>query len=405
MGKVSYHPADFLSDIQCPMCGAFWQELQKVIRANFPKLTLQFEVALAVCGILGIKQPWKPVTAVLEGAAGSGKSLVLNCLLGTYLKQWLYRSDKFSPASFVSQSATVAKTKLKDVDLLPKIRNKVLITPELAPTFRGKQEQVEERFSILARVLDGRGLITDGGTHGRRGYDGDHPFVWLGATTHLTTTAFNAMASVGNRIFFFDMAPPRPTTAQLTNLAMLGGSAENEQAVSDACGGLLSHFFVEHLNKSTRAGRLTRPILDRKEAQMIAAAAWMIARLRAQKDTPTEYEYRIVESLTILACGRAAIEGYAVVLPKHLEIIRHIAISSARPRLRPLVYGLLSEGTVNVNQVQELFGCKKDSALDKMKDLAKTKICKFVKGTAPNTLSSLHVDEELIPIVGGPNVG
>jgi len=80
---------------------------------------------------LGLKKPWKPVTVVFEGAPGTGKSLVLNCLLGPpNLKEWLYRSDKFSPASFVSQSATVSSIKLKDIDLLPKIKNKVLITPK-----------------------------------------------------------------------------------------------------------------------------------------------------------------------------------------------------------------------------------------------------------------------------------
>jgi len=36
-----------------------------------------------------------------------------------------YRSDKFTPASFVSQAANVRSKGLEKVDLLPKIKHKV----------------------------------------------------------------------------------------------------------------------------------------------------------------------------------------------------------------------------------------------------------------------------------------
>ena len=390
----------------CDLCWVYWQDLQETVLDNFPSLKLHFEAELAVCAILGIQKPWRPVTVVFEGPPGPGKSLVLNCLLGAdseEVTEQLYRSDKFSTASFVSQAASRRKVQLLQVDLLPRIKNKVLVTPELAPTFRGKREQVEERFSILARVLDGRGLMVDGGTHGRRGYEGDYSFLWLGATTYLSKVAFEAMASVGNRIFFFDTLPPRPNLTELANLAMRGGSAENEKACTRACDDLLEHFFHDHLDDDDEngPGLLERPVLRRKEAEVIASAAWMIARLRAQIQGREEYEYRIVESLTLLAQGRAAIEGSSVVLPEHLLIIRHIAMSSTRPELRPLIAALLrdEQGTMDANQVEGLLGCSRDTALDRMELLAHTRVCRFHKGSAPKNPSRIELAPEATALI------
>jgi len=392
------------ANIRCPLCPLFWNEFQKTINANFPSLSLHFEAALAVCGILGVEKEWKPVTVVFEGPPGTGKSLVLNCVLGVN-SEWVYRSDKFSTASFVSQSATVKKSKLLKVDLLPRIKNKVLITPELAPIFRGKREEIEERFAILARVLDGRGLTVDGGTHGRRGYPGDYAFLWLGATTYLSKVAFDAMASVGNRIFFFDTSPPRPSMAKLAKLAMQGGSGESEEACTQALKGLLGHFFSAHVedDKCGNLGLLPRPTLEQEEAKVIASAAWMIARLRAQKQGQPEYEYRIVENLVFLAQGRAAIEGCSVVLPEHLEIIRHIVMSSARPDLRPLVAALLRDDTetLDVGQVEGLLGCNRDTALARMKSLAGTQVCRFHKGSAPKNPSWLQLAPKATALMTG----
>ncbi len=48
----------------------------------------------------------------------------------------LCRVDNFTPKSFVSHAASVAQDKLGEIDLLPKIRNKTMLTKELAPLFR-----------------------------------------------------------------------------------------------------------------------------------------------------------------------------------------------------------------------------------------------------------------------------
>ena len=116
--------------------------------------------------------------------------------------QLVYRSDKFTPASFVTHSARATAKRLAKADLLPKIRYKILLTPELSTIFRGKPDELAERFSIITRVLDGQGLTTDSGTHGQRGYTGDYLFAWIGCTTPFNDTVWEVMAQLGSRLFF-----------------------------------------------------------------------------------------------------------------------------------------------------------------------------------------------------------
>ena len=238
----------------CEECRTRWEFLIETVLKNFPELLRQFADALSVCGVLAIKPPWKPLALFFEGLSGAGKTLPLNCIDGIdsdEVHKWLYRSDHFTKASFVSQAASVKRQKLGQVDLLPRIRKKVLITPEMGPMFRGKKEALEETFAIIARVMDGHGLTLDSGTHGQRGYQGEYPFCWLGATTYLPKATFEAMSNVGNRIFFADTAPRRPTIEELTVFAQKGGSAASEADCTFACEQLLHHFYTEHIDQKT----------------------------------------------------------------------------------------------------------------------------------------------------------
>ena len=123
----------------------------------------------------------------------------------------------------------------------------------------------------------------------------------------------------------------------------------------------------------------------------------MIARLRAREQGAEEYEYRLVENLTLLAQGRAAIEGFSKILPEHLAVIRHIAMSSAKLELRPLIAGLLQDeqGTLRVGEVEELSGCSHATALKRMEALAKTRVCRFHPGSAPKKASAIEAVREI----------
>ncbi len=53
------------------------------------------------------------------------------------------------------------------------------MTKELAPIFRGREEELKENFSTLISVLDGKGFTSDTGMRGQRGYKDIIIFNWL----------------------------------------------------------------------------------------------------------------------------------------------------------------------------------------------------------------------------------
>ena len=104
---------DHKSDVDplgCEVCSTAWEMFIDAVLANYPNLTIHFEAALSVCGVLALPKPWRPVTIVYEGPSGAAKSTVMNVILGAEsrdVQQRLYRSDKFTTAAFVSSAANV----------------------------------------------------------------------------------------------------------------------------------------------------------------------------------------------------------------------------------------------------------------------------------------------------------
>jgi len=176
--------------------------VRAVIEQNFPDLWPAVDLGLATAATLLLADNVDPVAVIYVGGPSSSKTTVADFFVGHEL---CYRSDNFTPAAFVSHAANVPREKLDKVDLLPRIKHKLLVTPELAPIFRGKEAELAQRFAILTRVLDGDGLQTDSGTHGQRGYRGDYLFAWLGCTTPFDAMVWRVMANLGSRLFFLLM--------------------------------------------------------------------------------------------------------------------------------------------------------------------------------------------------------
>lgn len=72
------------------------------------------------------------------------------------------------------------KEKLKEVDMLPKLRNKFFLTPELSPIFSSREDELLQMLGILTRVLDGHGYESDTGAQGHRGFSGKFMYTWHG---------------------------------------------------------------------------------------------------------------------------------------------------------------------------------------------------------------------------------
>jgi hypothetical protein len=332
--------------------------LKREIEMRFPALWPVVEAALAAILAMVAKDVVNPPTLHLVGPASSAKTTVLDMLCGH--DGITYRSDKFTPKALVTHAANVRKSELANIDMLPKIKHKALITPELAPMFRGNEDALTDTFAILTAVLDGHGYISDSGTQGQRGYTGDYLFAWLGATTPLPWPVWKVMAQLGSRLFFYQM-PDNSLTADDIATSLAGGSSyrtrleEAREKVGeflrlrlDALGGVRGVTW----NRTADRGVLTE----------IAQYARLLAQLRGVVSVAKEYgsdeiasyspphvevPTRAAAVLYNLARGRALLWGRQYVDNSDLPLIKHVVLSSM-PTDRALLFRSLlrSDGAV-----------------------------------------------------------
>lgn len=316
-------------------------EVRQTVEWHYPHLWPAVEAGLAVCATLLLKDNANPTALIYIGPASAGKTTVASmfdepALEGETLGRGtlVYRSDQFSAAAFVSQSATTAKEDLGGVDLLPRIRHKVLLTPDLVTMFRGKDETLTERFSIITRVLDGHGLTRDSGTHGQRGYTGDYLFAWLGCTTPFTDNVWRVMATLGSRLFFFSLdSVSDPTENDLVK--SMTSSVPSQQAVKD-CQQQVQRFLKTLFEKhgGIRSVRWSQRNTPKDVAHTMARLAMLIAIMRTQVDQteegPAQKEsaYRALAVLHNIAQGHALLSGRLRLSREELPLIARIALSS-----------------------------------------------------------------------------
>lgn len=165
----------------------------------FPDMKLLTDFELAIKTILNIDDINLPFMGVVFGAPSSMKTKLLKLLR---MLPYSYPTDKFTARSFVSHSANMPKDKLSQVDMLPQIKDKILLTPELSALFTGKDDDIKEEFGIITRLLDGDGLETNSGVHGKRGYTGPHMFAWLGAAVDIPHNVYKFLSTIGFKIYF-----------------------------------------------------------------------------------------------------------------------------------------------------------------------------------------------------------
>jgi hypothetical protein len=170
--------------------------LKKIITENFGKEAWNdFDIIISVPSIMLLKDISNPLGLILEGAPSSNKTTLLSLLYGHYK---VYHCDDFTPKAFISHAANIKEKDKRKNDLLPKIKDKLFIVPELAPMFNKRKEDLIENLGILTRVFDGEGLITSSGL-GTRKYEGEYLFTFIGATTPISKVVWNTLGKLGNR--------------------------------------------------------------------------------------------------------------------------------------------------------------------------------------------------------------
>lgn len=370
--------------------------VQRAVNKHYKNLLPGVNVCLAVFGAMSLKGRTKPLSVMFEAPSGAGKSAVVQMAfpMGDDLRLNVYRSDKFTPKSFVTHAANVKAEDLDKMDLLPKLEDKVLITKEMAPLFRGRVEELQDNFSILIAVLDGKGLLSDTGMRGQRGYDRSIIFNWLGCTTPLPASTHRLMSQLGTRLLFFELPAFEVTDEQLLEYAESGDPGGAEMECQQVMNDFLVQFYKEHPVGSVEPKSIEFPQLLLKE--LIRWATFLTTgRAELKWDdqikgsepiaaNPPEAPFKVVTYFKDLAYGNALINGRSRVDRSDLDLIGEIAISSIPGHLRPIIREMRLGEAVQTNCVARLCRVTAPTARNYLMELALLGIADLKKGVSGN---------------------
>jgi hypothetical protein len=177
-----------------------YQTLQDTVKRTVPEIWTGLEFELSVLRILNIHDCTLPFIGILLGRPSSYKTQIIKLLTKWYC---CYYTDDFTAKSFVSHSTSVSEEELAEIDMLPKIKNRLFLTPELAPTFTVKDEDLAKTIGMITRIADGHGFVSNSGAHGQRGYTDDMMFTWIGAAVDIPYKVYKMLSFLGFKLYFF----------------------------------------------------------------------------------------------------------------------------------------------------------------------------------------------------------
>ena len=362
-------------------------EVASVIRKDYrEELWLAVKTELAVIASMSLKGRDHCLVLIFEGPSGKGKSIVTRIAAPDRpsTKAFLQRVDDFTPASFVSHAANRSKKELTKIDLLPRLKDKTMLTKELAPLFRADDKELKNSFATLTSVLDGEGYLTNSGSQGERGYSERHIFNWVGATTPVPGRTHKVMAQLGNRLLFYEIVGEEEQEDELLQFAQDYNASE----AVDVCRTAVNDFIEAHfercpLNTVDPSSIVIPEELHRK----IIRSAQLIAHGRVEIEYSEAYGFetgspegsqRVILLLQAVARGLALIDERTAVDDTDLAIIRHIAFSSIPPKRRELLRVLLTEGgEVTSTQITANTRMARPTAIKRMEELGSTGIAAY----------------------------
>lgn len=359
------------------------KDVETVVMRNFPHLWKETRVCLSVATTLLLEDLSNPVGLVLIGAPSSGKTTVLSFFYG--LDDIVFKTDEFSPKSFVSHYAAKTEEELEKIDLLPKIKDKVMILPEMGVVFGKRAEDLTESLAVLTKVFDGEGYSKDSGSVGHREYSGEYLFSLLGATTPLSNHVWKTMGKLGARWFFYTVPERRESEDSL--LRDMEEDSYKDRVME--CRKVITDFLLDvwSQNAGIKGVKWNPKQDDSNLRRDIIRLAKVVGRLRGvvsisgekDKEGNLVFSYtipiieepkRAINILYNIARGHAIINGRASITDEDIEIVRSVALSSA-PYDRVKLFNLLLEnnGVLDYIDIEKELGCSRQHAYRIMETL------------------------------------
>jgi DNA-binding transcriptional ArsR family regulator len=179
-----------------------YDNLKKLTEEKIPGLWTPLEFMISIKCILNVRNITLPVIGIILGPPSSLKSVAVNMPKGA---RDTFTVDSFSPKSFVSHNSNLSEKQLQEIDLLPKIKNKLFMVPELSPLFTSREEDLENIIGMITRIGDGEGYTSASGSKGVRGYEGPIMFCWVGAAVDIPYKIHRMLSRLGPKLYFFRM--------------------------------------------------------------------------------------------------------------------------------------------------------------------------------------------------------
>ncbi|WP_148686801.1 ArsR family transcriptional regulator [Candidatus Nitrosocosmicus hydrocola] len=207
-----------------------YENLKKIFKKHYPEAWIFMEFCLTVKSILNVMDFTLPFMGVIVAPPSSMKTMVIQ-LFRKYVH--VFYTDGFTPSSLVSHNAALNEEQLQKVDMLPKMKGRLVLTPELALFFTGKEDDLQKTMGIITRVLDGHGLENDSGAHGHRQY-GDTMFVWLGAAVEIPFRVWKLLGTLGHKIYFIRPNLQKKTVWDLKRIAKNNNFSSINKEIEEA---------------------------------------------------------------------------------------------------------------------------------------------------------------------------
>lgn len=310
---------------------------------------------------------------IAVGQASTGKSTVAELFNDLHLSQ---SHDIVTSSAWISHNADAEKG---EYDLLPRIKQRVMIAAEMGPWFTGGD--VAEYMRVLSRVADGSGMSKTTGAHGTTRYEADYPgeyrFGLVGATTFPNRRAWIEMGNAGSRFLFH----PMPKVDDLSQLMDTVNDdqkyTEKKAEAREAITGWWNNFYHKH---SGEIPDEQIPSLTDNQQFALVLLARIIARGRSvdfggdhdQSGVDmSEQETRSYKMLERMVCARALGYERAAVNDADMEMAARVAFASI-PQWRQSIVKMLCnpahDGHYKSGDVEERLGVARSTAIDRMKE-------------------------------------
>lgn len=375
-----------IKKIDKPKREVSFEEWQETIKHNFPELVFPSEIGLSIMAQILIKEITNPFALVLVDVPSAGKTITINFF--SEINELTYASDKFTPASFVSNASNVKKEELADIDLLPRLKYKMFLLRDLSTLFSKRDDDLNECLGLLTRVLDGEGLNTDSGIHGQRQYVGEYLFMILAGSTPIPPRVWKMMGSLGSRLFFLNMGVKEKSeeelAEQLTTLAYKEKEKICRVETRDFLYGLW-HKYPDGVEWNKKDDKQEDKIIIVRCAQLLAKLRGVINVWKDRSQDGETYDYtnpiiekpdRINQLFYNLCRGHALACGRTNVNKEDLRLPLELAIDSA-PTVRARLFRKLLEnnGEMKTGEVMVALNCSRPTAHKEMEALKILGIC------------------------------